>query len=436
MNNRFPVVLFLLLAVSFTAAAQANQATFYNQKYYGKLTSTGETLQPELYTAASTQYNWGTILEVTNQNNGKAVTVKVNDCGPNHPDATLDLTQAAAVSLDMVQDGRVPVSIRVVRRSTAGPTCKRGAWAKKLRAANKAIPPPPADWDPVETAAALPPDVITDVDSDVTTLPLAPVTGSPAPATDTSGIVGFYPKNANQRKTSTGEIYLHGEYTAASKQYPYNTELALTNVVSGETVDVRVNDCGPAQSGRLLNVSRSAAADLGMLSVGPVMINIRVIKMGTDGPTCKAARNRKPAEVVVTKEAVTPPAATAPSVAVARDSTASTTAAPTKTEVAIQANAEPIKTDVEPVAPATVPQTFDPDAMLFGVQVSAFRSEASAKQLVKELEEKGLAPAFLLTDGKIARVYTGKFYFQSQAETLRETVREAGYANATVRRVQ
>ena len=153
---RLFTALLLLALVSPPVSAQNDKATYYHKKFYGRRTSTGEKLKAKSYTAASKAYDWGTILLVTNTDNGRSVQVRVNDCGPNHPAATIDLSRAAAEKLDMIKAGRVPVRIEVIRASNAGPTCHRGAWSRKRKARGKAIPPPPPAWKPADTAGTAP----------------------------------------------------------------------------------------------------------------------------------------------------------------------------------------------------------------------------------------------------------------------------------------
>jgi cell division septation protein DedD len=74
--------------------------------------------------------------------------------------------------------------------------------------------------------------------------------------------------------------------------------------------------------------------------------------------------------------------------------------------------------------------------MLFGVQVAAFGNERNARALVEELKEQGFTDAWTVRVGRISRVFTGKYYFQDEAEVLKQKVREAGYGGASVRRVQ
>lgn len=379
---------------SVTLSAQSENATYYAAKFYGNLTSTGERLEPQLFTAASQQYDWGTVLEVTNKKNGRKVQVKVNDCGPHSPKAIIDLSQAAAEKLDMIRAGRVPVNIRVIRASTAGPTCHRGGWAKRLRAAGRPIPPPPPVWDPVETAGALTPKAITTVRSDVTTLPAAGGVASPA---TTLGLVGFYPQNADKKPTSTGEVYLHRGLTAASKNYPYNTILQVTNVVTGKTVRVRINDCGPVPSDRVVNVSRSAAFELGILATGPTQMKVEIIKLGTDGPTCPRSDQQAPAPS--TKHL---PAA-APSTNPANDQPATST------------------------KNATVH---------YAVKLGAFRNLEGADRLQEEVRLLGFAPVHSTSDGQYVRVYAGRFTDKYAADKLRKQLRQAGFEEAIVRKIR
>ncbi len=74
--------------------------------------------------------------------------------------------------------------------------------------------------------------------------------------------------------------------------------------------------------------------------------------------------------------------------------------------------------------------------MLFGVQVGAFGKLANAERLATKLTNLGYGDVWTAKVGKVHRVYTGKMYFQDEAEQLKVRVREAGFRDATVRRVQ
>ena len=65
-------------------------------------------------TAAHRSLPLGTRAKVTNLENGRSVTVTINDRGPYRRGRILDLSRAAAQRLDMVDDGVVPVALQVV----------------------------------------------------------------------------------------------------------------------------------------------------------------------------------------------------------------------------------------------------------------------------------------------------------------------------------
>ncbi|MCP9237040.1 septal ring lytic transglycosylase RlpA family protein [Lewinella sp. JB7] len=222
----------------------------------------------------------------------------------------------------------------------------------------------------------------------------------PALAQRTEGMASYYADRFHLASTSTGEQYDKHALTAASKEFDYGTVLEVTHVASGKKVTVRVNDCGPHHPDRIIDLSRAAAREIGLLRAGSAMVRLRVIEAGTQGPTCERSAWAQ-------REA-------------ARE------AQPTAPPPTVQVKG--------PDAPRR--RRFAPDEMLFGVQVGAFSKESNAKALVETLTELGFGEVWSTKTGLIHRVYTGKYYFQDEAQELRNRVREAGYRDATVRRVQ
>ncbi|WP_116125581.1 septal ring lytic transglycosylase RlpA family protein [Lewinella sp. IMCC34183] len=251
-------------------------------------------------------------------------------------------------------------------------------------------------------------------------------------AQSSEGLASYYADRFHDKPTSTGETYNKNALTAASKEYPYNTLLQVTNVASGKTVRVRVNDCGPHHPDRIIDLSGAAGRKIGLLRTGTAKVKLRVIEIGDDGPTCnrgawsRAERKRKadakngPVPPTVTTVAVTPPPAAQP-------------AAPAPPATVAPAPAAPALT-AKGVAPGR--RIFADDALLYGVQVGAFGKENNAATLVQALKDKGFPDAWSEPAGKVFRVYTGHYYFQDEARNLRDRVRRAGYADAAVRRVQ
>jgi rare lipoprotein A len=103
-----------------------------------------------------------------------------------------------------------------------------------------------------------------------------PFTTRPAAATDGSvGIASFYKYEA---KTASGEQFKPTELTAAHRTLPFGTRLRVTDVATGQSVTVRVNDRGPFVPGRVVDVSRAAAERLGMVDRGITKVKLEVEK--------------------------------------------------------------------------------------------------------------------------------------------------------------
>ena len=75
--------------------------------------------------------------------------------------------------------------------------------------------------------------------------------------------------------TASGELYNYGDYTAASLQYPLGTELLVS--YGGYSTVVVVNDRGPYVGGREIDLSQSAAEEIGLTYVGTDYIDVQVI---------------------------------------------------------------------------------------------------------------------------------------------------------------
>ena len=96
-----------------------------------------------------------------------------------------------------------------------------------------------------------------------------------APTDGSVGIASFYKYEA---KTANGEQFNPRELTAAHRTLPFGTRLRVTNVATGESVTVRVNDRGPFIAGRVVDVSLSAAEALGMVDRGITKVKLEVEK--------------------------------------------------------------------------------------------------------------------------------------------------------------
>ncbi len=89
-------------------------ASWYGPGFHGKKTSNGETYNQNGLSAAHKTLPMNTILRVTNLNNNRQVTVRVNDRGPFVANRIIDLSKGAASQIDMLQTGTAPVRLEVV----------------------------------------------------------------------------------------------------------------------------------------------------------------------------------------------------------------------------------------------------------------------------------------------------------------------------------
>jgi rare lipoprotein A len=92
-----------------------------------------------------------------------------------------------------------------------------------------------------------------------------------------TGEASFYARMLEGRPTASGETYRGDRYTAAHRSLPFGTLLRVTNLANGRRVDVRVNDRGPFHRRRILDLSRAAAAELGMLRRGHAKVQVEVL---------------------------------------------------------------------------------------------------------------------------------------------------------------
>jgi rare lipoprotein A len=105
--------------------------------------------------------------------------------------------------------------------------------------------------------------------------PFAPRREAGETKTASNGVASFYTEGA---QTANGEKFNTMDMTAAHPTLPFGTRLRVTDVESGKSVTVRVNDRGPYVPGRIVDVSYSAANALGMLDRGVAKVKLDVVQ--------------------------------------------------------------------------------------------------------------------------------------------------------------
>lgn len=90
------------------------------------------------------------------------------------------------------------------------------------------------------------------------------------------GLASVYSDKLNGRKTASGQTFHQNELTAAHPSLPFGTKVKVTNTQNNKSVEVRINDRGPNQAGRVIDLSASAAAKLGMKKNGTAPVKLEV----------------------------------------------------------------------------------------------------------------------------------------------------------------
>jgi rare lipoprotein A len=101
------------------AFRQIGVASWYGPGFHGKRTASGERFDQNELTAAHRQLPLGAEVKVTNLENGRSITVAINDRGPYVGGRVIDLSKAAAQRLGIVEDGLAKVRIEATPRQLA-----------------------------------------------------------------------------------------------------------------------------------------------------------------------------------------------------------------------------------------------------------------------------------------------------------------------------
>jgi len=99
----------------------------------------------------------------------------------------------------------------------------------------------------------------------------------PSPAGPPTGRASYYHDSLHGRRTASGAIYDRNALTAAHRTLPFGTVVRVKNLGNGRSVRVVVNDRGPFVRGRIIDLSRRAAEELGFVRQGLCEVSVEVI---------------------------------------------------------------------------------------------------------------------------------------------------------------
>lgn len=92
------------------------------------------------------------------------------------------------------------------------------------------------------------------------------------------GLASWYGPGFHGEPTAQGELFNMHALTAAHRSLPLGTRVRVTNLENGRSVVVRINDRGPYKRGVIIDLSRRAASQIGMIRDGRVRVEVATVR--------------------------------------------------------------------------------------------------------------------------------------------------------------
>lgn len=102
------------------------------------------------------------------------------------------------------------------------------------------------------------------------------------------GVASWYGSAHHGKRTANGERFdAYGGYTAAHKTLPFNVCAEVENLRTGKSVLVRINDRGPFARGRVIDLSKKAASEIGLVQAGVAQVRVEAVGVASRGGECR-----------------------------------------------------------------------------------------------------------------------------------------------------
>jgi len=253
---------------------------------------------------------------------------------------------------------------------------------------------------------------------------------------DETGIASWYGQGFHGEATANGEIFNKDELTAAHPTLPMPSLARVTNLDNGRSIVVRINDRGPFEKGRLIDVSQRGAQLLGFEQNGTAKVRVQVLADESKAIADAMRHYGSPAPVMVASagEGEAPPVAAAPLTPVtsAELEPASNTVetAPKPVRTTPQIHQQLVETQPVPEV-VQLPVT---GANHIYVQAGAFKVSENANRLKQSLAKLG---PVTVTDAnvngaKFYRVRVGPIADVASADAMLQRVTKAGVAKPRI----
>lgn len=228
-------------------------------------------------------------------------------------------------------------------------------------------------------------------------------------------------------KTASGELYDKNDFTAAHRTLPFNTWVQVTNLNNGRSTKVRINDRGPFKPGRVIDVSRIAAEDLGLIQAGVAPVEVEVISLPSQAPD--------PAPLPARPKPQGPPIDVADLPVV--DEFGQPVGGPDAVEASTETREEQLPpvpigmADAERYTPALFRMVaYKEDMMGYGIQIGAYFNVYRLFEAMDQLSEEGyqntLVQSSLKQNKPVFRILIGPYPSRSEAEQVRKSLSKKG----------
>lgn len=120
------------------------------------------------------------------------------------------------------------------------------------------------------------------------------------------GMASWYGPGFHGGKTANGERYDSSEMTAAHKTLPLPSMVRVTMLETGKSAIVRVNDRGPFSKGRIIDLSKAAAQEIGLIRKGTARVRVEYLGPETEKFASLLEGGRDPKEIDIAQEVLLP----------------------------------------------------------------------------------------------------------------------------------
>lgn len=212
------------------------------------------------------------------------------------------------------------------------------------------------------------------------------------------GIASWYGIPYHGRKTSNGETYNMDAMTAAHKTLPFNTYVKVVDEQSGRFTHVRINDRGPFVRGRIIDLSRAAARELGIFNKGVTQVRLYLADAHPMDRPPKANRVRSKVKKGKSKPR-------------------ETVEEPSHEDLPYE--------DIEEEILEPLDQPFKQSAVYWTIQVGSFSDKGLAQLMTKRMATYSRHVTLERAD-ELYRVRVGKFLLRTDADELATHLKRDG----------